>query len=59
MSLVSQIQRQMESDDTDDSDRLEVLYENADEKGKALLDDALICLCGYSFKSLKEMEGTA
>jgi hypothetical protein len=41
-------------DDEDQSDRLLELYDQADEKGKALLDDALTCICGYNMRSLKE-----
>ena len=36
------------------SDRLNQLYDSADAKGKQLIDDALICICGWSMSSLKE-----
>jgi hypothetical protein len=33
---------------------LEEAYDTADDAGKALLDTAFICLCGYSLKTLRE-----
>jgi hypothetical protein len=55
-SIAEKVFMSMGSDDTDDSDRLMRLYDDADEKGKALIDDVLICLCGYSMPSLKDLE---
>jgi hypothetical protein len=55
-TIAEKVFASMGSDDTDDSDRLERLYDDADAAGKALIDDVLICLCGYSMPSLKDME---
>lgn len=55
-SIIEKAFMSMGSDDTDDSDRLERLYADADTKGKALIDDVLICMCGYSFDSLKDLD---
>jgi hypothetical protein len=52
MSLIGRIQHELETDDDDQSDRLIDLYESADEKGKALLDAAFTCLCGYELRTL-------
>jgi hypothetical protein len=52
MSIVDVFRDEFLSDDEDQSDRLQNLYEGADEAGKKLLDDALTCLCGYSLKTL-------
>jgi len=42
----------MAEDDADDSLLLVNLYETADIKGKELIDDVFICLCGWSMKNL-------
>lgn len=56
MSIIGQIQDAMVCDDEDQSDRLERLYEHSDEAGKALIDAALICICGYSIPTLRERD---
>jgi len=55
LDVITTIQTQMMSDDTNDSDRLIRTYEGADEATKAVIDDVLITLCGYSMPSLLEM----
>jgi hypothetical protein len=52
MRLVAHITDEMRNDDDDQSERLAALYETADEKGKDILDQAFICLCGWSLKTL-------
>lgn len=52
MSLIETIYDHMGSDDEDDSERLIALYQRATPDQKQVLDDALICLCGYSFTTL-------
>lgn len=52
MTLIERIYEEMLSDDEDDSDRLKALYEQATPDQKKVLDDALICICGYSLQTL-------
>ena len=57
MNLMELILDEMLTDDenTDkQSSILESLYDNADDTGKALIDRTLICLCGWSLKTLRE-----
>ena len=54
MRLIAHISNAMCSDDTDQSVRLATLYDAADDRGKDLLDQAFICLCGWSMKTLIE-----
>jgi hypothetical protein len=57
MNLIEIILSEAQNDDedtSDQSDRLNQLYDSADEKGKQLIDDALICICGWSMSSLIE-----
>lgn len=51
-TLIGRIQNAMLTDDADQSERLATLYANASAEGKQLLDDALICICGYSIPTL-------
>lgn len=55
MTLIENIHAAIQDDDGDDSERLAALYSKASQTGKKLLDDAMICICGYSVKSLQEM----
>jgi hypothetical protein len=55
MSLITTIQTAMLDDDEDDSERLEHLYQDANPEEKELLDNAFICLCGYSLGRLIQM----
>lgn len=60
MDLLTEIYTLMSEDDDDPEDQsqhLVDLYEKADEAGKRLIDDTLICVCGYSLPSLKERAG--
>lgn len=52
MSLIAKIQRAMVSDDDDQSERLLNTYLEADDAGKSLIDDFMICLCGWSMKTM-------
>lgn len=51
-SLIQLIQAEMLSDSEDDSERLAALYEQASPEQRKVVDDVLICLCGYSMPSL-------
>lgn len=55
LDVITTIQEQMLNDDENDSDRLIRTYEQADAAGKALIDDVLISICGYSMPSLLGM----
>lgn len=55
MSLIESIYTNMASDDEDDSERLATLYANATPDQKKVLDDALICICGYTLSRLISM----
>jgi hypothetical protein len=52
MTLIERVFEAMTGDDSDDSERLERLYLDADAAGRQLLDDAFICVCGWSLKTL-------
>jgi hypothetical protein len=57
MNLIEIITREMADDEdnlTKQSELLEEAYLEADEAGKALLDKAFICLCGWSLQHLIE-----
>ena len=55
MSLIARIESAMQSD-TESPDKqsriLEAVYESADPAGKALLDEALVCIAGYTLGRL-------
>jgi len=54
-TILGRVLHAMQTDDEDPSKqsrKLRALYEEADEAGKKLLDDALICLCGWSLATL-------
>ena len=56
MNLIELILSEMQDDDADTEDqsqRLEQVYDEADQTGKKAIDDTLICLCGYSMDSLR------
>lgn len=57
MNLIELIIYEAQNDEensNNQSDRLNQLYDSADAKGKQLIDDALICICGWSMSSLRE-----
>ena len=57
MNLIERISKEMDEDTdnlTKQSDLLADTYRNADDAGKALLDEAFACLCGWSLKTLLE-----
>jgi len=56
MNLIELIISEAQNDEensNNQSERLEGLYDGADDKGKQLIDDALICICGWSLPSLR------
>lgn len=59
MNLIERITDEMATD-TDNmakqSAMLADTYTSADEAGKKLLDDAFVCLCGWSMKTLLEQQ---
>jgi hypothetical protein len=53
-NLIDWIEQQMARDDEDrakQSYKLRVLYEECADAERRALDDALICICGYSFET--------
>ena len=52
MTLISRIQLLMATDDSDDSGRLARDYNAAPIELQRAVDDALVCICGYSLKTL-------
>ena len=59
MNLIERVTREMADDDdnmTKQSELLAEAYERADDAGKKLLDDAFVCLCGWSMKTLLERQ---
>lgn len=52
--LVAHITREIGNDDEDQSQMLADVYLSADEAGREILDQAFICLCGWSLKTLME-----
>lgn len=59
MNIIEDIQQEMLSDFENTSKQsayLRRVYEGADERGKAALDDALICICGFSLTTLIERD---
>jgi hypothetical protein len=50
--VISAIQAAMYSDDENDSARLIGTYEAASPEHKAVIDDVLITICGYSMPTL-------
>jgi len=53
--IINRVQRHMATDDDDpidQSERLRDLYTGATKAQRKLLDDAFICLCGWSLDSL-------
>jgi len=61
MNLIERVTEVMETD-YDNMDKqsalLLELYDRADDAGKQLLDQAFVCLCGWSLKSLRAMADT-
>lgn len=51
-NLVAQISKAIHSDDDDQSEMLANIYLSANEAEKAVLDNAFICLCGWSLNTL-------
>jgi hypothetical protein len=59
MNLIERITQEMADDDdnmTKQSELLAETYESADAAGKKLLDDAFVCLCGWTMKTLLEWQ---
>jgi hypothetical protein len=54
MSIVGVIHWQMAEDDTDDSDRMIELWLRSNAEQRKLIDELLVCLCGWSFATLME-----
>ena len=58
MNLIEHVASYMASDDEDGNEQSELLkavYHAADEAGKASLDAAFVCLCGYTLTTLMKM----
>lgn len=56
-NIIDIIDEEMQSDEENRDRQSEILenhYKNATKKGKGLIDDVLLCLCGWSFRTLKE-----
>ena len=56
MNLIELIISEAQNDEENSNNQstlLERLYNKADDNGKQLLDDALICICGWSLPSLR------
>lgn len=54
MSIVSRVQEYMVTDDDDQSERLLNDYRAASPVEQKAIDDAFICLCGYSLATIIE-----
>lgn len=55
MNLVDTIQEEIRNDDADTTKQsaiLEDLYKQASESERRAIDDAIICLCGWSLSTL-------
>lgn len=52
MPLIEKILQLILSDHEDQSDRLQSLYESCVANEKEVIDQAFICLCGYSLKTI-------
>jgi hypothetical protein len=62
MHLIERIHNEMTTDDDNlarQSERLTDAYEFADPAGKALLNTAFICLCGWSLETLLKRQAEA
>lgn len=53
--IVGVISQEMLTDDEDQSQRLIDLYESFDWQRQEAIDEVLMCICGWSFESLKAM----
>lgn len=54
MSIVSRIQEYILTDDDDQSERLKNDYQHATKQEQDAIDNAFICLCGYSLATVIE-----
>ena len=54
LDIISTIRSEMESDDDNESVRLLGLYEAADDNERAILDAALVALCGWTMENIIE-----
>jgi hypothetical protein len=52
MSVISRIAEAIASDDDDQSERLVNDYNHATKEQQQAIDDALICICGWSLSTL-------
>jgi len=55
MSLIEVIQNELFTDDCDNSEMLEARYNKANEKGKELIDNVLMDICGWTLPTLIKM----
>lgn len=54
-SVINKIMEEMASDGENESDKLLALYEESTKEERALLDSALIAICGWSLHTIIEM----
>lgn len=54
-TIIEVITEQILGDDDDHSEELKGIYNQADIKGKALINKFCIALCGWSFSTLIKM----
>jgi hypothetical protein len=57
MSLIATITEEILSDDTDQSNRLQSLYENGTEQDRKAIDEAMMCVCGWTLETLIQRAG--
>jgi hypothetical protein len=56
MNIIERIREAMDDDDDNLDKQSAILlrdYDAADAAGKQLLDDALVCICGWSLETLR------
>lgn len=51
-SIVQRVQELMLYDDEDQSERLQETYERASPEQRQAINDAFVCLCGYSLETI-------
>lgn len=62
INLISVIYDQMATDEGGDqkqSDRLERLYNEGTDRDRFIIDEVLMCLCGWSFEAIKSQNWQA
>jgi hypothetical protein len=58
-TLIDRVQEAMSTDDEDrekQSEYLQSIYEESDQKTRNKIDEVLMCLCGWSLKTLINRE---